>query len=454
MNISHSKPKKQISIISIEITLEDYSSNVEKVLNNYRKKVETPGFRKGKTPMSLIRKKYRTSILVDEINKLLQDNLYKYINENKLQILGSPLPTDVSDINWEKDEIFNFKYEIGFAPEFNVKITAKDKLDYYVIKADADLIKDYSNDIAKRHGKMINPKISKNGDLVFCEISQLDSDGRLMNDGIKNDATVSMDFIKSKTILKKFIGIKKDDEINLNVIKAFPNKHDLAAMLNIKTDQISTLKNEEFKFTVKKVNRLEPAKLNIELFDKVYGKGVIKSKKEFKLKIKKEAEQQFINESDRMLKNDVVIYLVEKLKLKMPDEFLKRWLLKTSEQPLTKEKIDEEFPMYAKSLQWQLIENKILKNFDIKVTDEDVKNHTKMLISMQMKQYGQSNPDLKELDKIAENVLKSKEEKKKIYDQLYDQKTLSIYKEKFKLTKKGISYNDFVKLASNKNKKH
>ena len=233
-------------------------------------------------------------------------------------------------------------------------------------------------------------------------------------------------------------------------MKAFSNRSDLAAMLAIDHKSLNNLQSEEFQFTVKNVNRVNPAKLNTDLFDKVYGSGNIKNQKEFKAKVKSEAEQQFIVESDRMLKNDVVNYLLDKLKLKMPNDFLKRWLVKTSEQPITMEKLEKEYDMYAKSLQWQLIENKILENYNIKVTQDDLISYTKKLIKVQMKKYGQTESDDKQLTETANNILKNEQEQKKIYDQIYDSRTLDVYKEHFKLTERAISYDEFIKLASQK----
>ena len=259
-----------------------------------------------------------------------------------------------------------------------------------------------------------------------------------------------MDFISDSKIKNKFIGLKANSFLTVNVLKAFTNHTDLAAMLNVEQAALNSLVSEEFKFTVKNINRLEPASLDIDLFDKVYGAGSVKTVKEFKSKVKNEAENQFISESDRMLKNDVVTYFIDKLKLKMPDEFLKRWLLKTSEQPITIEVLDKEYDMYAKSLQWQLIENKVMEIFNVKVTQDDVLAHAKKLISIQMKQYGQPEGDDKQLTDIANNILKNEEERKKIYDQIFDERTLKVYKENFKLTEKSISYDQFVKLASEK----
>ena len=450
MKITQSKAKDLMATITVELAAADYTEKVDKVLKDYRKTADVPGFRKGKTPMAIINKKYRTSVIVEEVNKLLQDELYKHISAEKVRVLGSPMPIDETPIDWENTEDFTFQYEVGLAPEFDVKITAKDKLNYYKIKADAKLVDGYCTDIAKRYGKMSNPEVSVEGDLIFCAIAQLDVDGNVMSNGISNEATVAMEYIADAKIKKQFVGVKKDDVLKVNVMKAFTNHSDLGSMLNVSHDALHNLTSEEFQFTVKNINQLAPAELTTELFDKVYGEGKVKDVKEFKAKVQEEAEVQFVGESDRMLKNDIVTYFIEKLKLQMPDDFLKRWLVQTSEQPITMEMLATEYDMYAKSLQWQLIENKILENYEVKVTQEDVLNQTKKLIGSQMKQYGQPEGDDAQLTDIATNILKNEEERKKIYDQIFDERTLVVYKENFKLTEKNVTYDEFVKLASGK----
>ncbi len=450
MNLIQSKAKDLMATITINVVESDYTEKVDKALKDYRKTAVIPGFRKGKTPMGIINKKYRTSVIVEEVNKLIQDELYKHITEQKVRVLGSPMPLETSKIDWENQVDFKFEYEIALAPEFDVKITNKDKLNFYNIKADAKLVDSYCTDIAKKYGKMSNPEVSEEGDLIFCAINQLDVDGNIMKNGIQNEATVSMDHIADKKIQKQFVDVKTNDIITVNVMKAFKNHTDLAAMLSVSHEVIHNLTSEEFQFNVKNINRLQPADLNTELFDKVYGAATVKNVKEFKAKIQAEAEGQLVGESDRMLKNDVVTYFVEKLKLQMPDDFLKKWLVQTSEQPITTEMLNTEYDMYSKSLQWQLIENKILENYEIKVTQDDVVVHTKKLIGMQMKQYGQPEGDDAQLTDIATNILKNEEERKKVYDKIFDERTLAVYKENFKLTEKSISYDDFVKLASEK----
>ena len=450
MKITQSKAKKMMANIKIEVSENDYSEKVNDVLKKYKKDAVVPGFRKGKTPMSIIEKQYKTSIVVDEVNKILQDSLYKHITENNLKVLGSPMPLTDNEIDWKNNTDFVFEYEVGLAPDLSIKISQKDKLTYYNIKADDKLIENYCNDIAKRYGKMTNPSESIAGDLVYCLIQQLDATGEIDASGISNEATVSIDSIKDKKFQKQFIKIKADDILKLNVKEVFTNKADLAAMLKVSQGELENLESNQFQFKVIRINRLAPAELNKDLFDKVYTEKNVKSLKEFKAKIKEEAEKSFVMESDRMLKNDVVLYLVEKVKFDLPDDFLMRWLVKSSEKPLTLDQVKIDYPNYSKSLKWQLIENKILEDNDVKITNDDLISFTKDLVKRQMQQYGQANTDDKQLSDIAENILKNEDERKKISNQLFDEKTLIIYKDLFKLNQKSISYDDFVKLATEK----
>ena len=450
MKITQGKAKNMMTIIKIEVTESDYSEKVTDVLKRYRKDAVVPGFRKGKTPMSIIEKQYKTSVVVDEVNKLLQDSLYKHITENKVKVLGSPMPLSDNEIDWKNNSDFIFEYEVGLAPEFDVKISKKDKLDFYKIEADKKLVDNYCNDIAKRYGKMSNPSKSIAGDLVYCLIQQLDSNGNIDSSGISNEATVSIDTIKEKKYQKMFIGVEPDVKFNLNVKKVFSNKSDLSAMLKISQGELENLSNDLFEFTIIRINRLVPAVFDNELFNKVYPDGKIKNLKEFKNKIKEEAEKSFEVESDRMLKNDVVLYLVDKIKFDLPDEFLMKWLVKSSEKPLTIDQVKQDYPQYSKSLKWQLIENKILEEHKVKVDNDDLINFTKEMVKKQMQQYGQAVSDDKQIADIAENILKNEDERKRISNQLFDEKTLVIYKEVFKLNQKSISYDDFVKLATEK----
>ena len=221
MKITQSKVKNMMSSIIVEVEESDYIEKVDAALKKYRKDAVIPGFRKGKTPMSIISKQYKVSIVVDEVNKMIQDQLYKHITDKKVRVLGSPMPMSSEEIDWVNSVDFKFEYEIGLAPEFDVKLSGKDSLDYYNIKAEEKLVDNYCTDIAKRYGKMSNPEVSEKGDMVFCAINQLDVNGVLMKNGISNDATVSIDVIEDKKNQKKFLGLKKDDNLTLNVVSTF-----------------------------------------------------------------------------------------------------------------------------------------------------------------------------------------------------------------------------------------
>tara|TARA_B100001287_G_scaffold275581_1_gene283607 strand:+ start:139 stop:1494 length:1356 start_codon:yes stop_codon:yes gene_type:complete len=451
MKITKSKTKDMVLTLTVNIVNGDYIDKVSKILRDYKKSVVIPGFRKGKTPMGIIEKKYKKPVLVDEVYKIVQENLYKFISDEKIKTLGSPIQIDEEKIDWDNQVDFQIKYQIGLAPNFDLAISKKDKLDFYLIEVDSNMIKKYTDDIAKRYGKMTNVEKSINGDLVYCKINQLDEKGGFLKNGISNDATISMDHIDAK-VKKRFIGVKNGDNLKIDILNAFTNHTDLAAMLKISKNEIGNLKFKMFNFQVSNISRLEPAKLDKELFDKVYASSNIKDIKAFKNKVKTDAEKQFVFESDRMFKNDVVNYLLKKVNLNLPDKFLKKWLIQTSKQPITMDLLNSEYDMYAKGLQWQLIENKILEEFKIQVKEEEVSEYAKKMIISQMQQYGQSKMEESKLNEIAKNILDNEKEKKKMYDQLYDEKTLAIYKKEFNLKEKTISYDDFIKLASKKNK--
>ena len=451
MKITKSETKEMVLTLTVNIVNGDYIDKVSKILRDYKKSVAIPGFRKGKTPMRIIEKKYKKPVLVDEVYKIVQESLYKFISDEKIKTLGSPIQIDEEKIDWDNQVDFQIKYQIGLAPNFDLAISKKDKIDFYLIEVDSNMIKKYTDDIAKRYGKMTNVEKSINGDLVYCKINQLDEKGGFLKNGISNDATVSMDHIDAK-VKKQFIGVKNGDNLKIDILNAFTNHTDLAAMLKISKNEIGNLKFKMFNFQVTNISRLEPAKLDKELFDKVYASSNIKDIKAFKNKVKTDAEKQFMFESDRMFKNDVVNYLLKKVNLSLPDEFLKKWLIQTSKQPITMDLLNSEYNMYAKGLQWQLIENKILEEFKIQVKEEEVSEYAKKMIISQMQQYGQSKMEDSKLNEIAKNILDNEKEKKKMYDQLYDEKTLAIYKKEFNLKEKTISYDDFIKLASKKNK--
>ncbi|MDB3926886.1 trigger factor [Flavobacteriales bacterium] len=446
MNITQEKIDALNAKLKVQLSSEDYQEKVEAVIVNYRKTASIPGFRKGKVPMGQVKKMIGKSVLVDEVNKLLQEAIYKHITENKVEVLGNPLPI-TSEVDWDNATDFEFEYEMGLAPEFKVTLDKKSKFDYLQIVADKKMVDHYVNDMAKRYGKMTQPEKSEKTDLMMGEFIQLDGEGNALEGGINHTSSVALDIIQDKKAQKALVGLAEGDEVKLHITKDFSN--DAHHMLNIKKEELETL-DAEFTFKVNKISRMEPADMTQDLFDKVFGKDTVKSEKEFRAKVKEEVEKSFEGESDNKLKNDVILHLIKKTKLSLPDTFLKKWLVATNEQGLTEEQVEQEYEQYSKSLKWQLIENKIIKDNELEVKNEDVISHTKELIVSNFAQYGQPAPEDKKLEEIAVQVLGNEEERKKVYNQLYDVKTMSLYKEKFSLKNKEVTYDEFVKLASEK----
>ena len=446
MNIRQERIDDLNALLKVQVSAADYQDKVDAVIKNYRKTANVPGFRKGKVPVGQIKKMYGKAILVEEVNKLIQESIYNYITDNKVEVLGNPLAIN-TDVDWDNATDFDFEFEMGLSPVFEVKIDKKSKFDYLKIKADNKMVDHYISDIAKRYGSMTNPEKSNKTDLIMGEFTQLDEEGNILEGGINHSASVALDILSDKKAQKALTGVVKGEDVVVKITNKFSS--DVAHMLNISKEVAESL-NSDFRFTVKNINRMTPAELKQDLFDKVFGKEAIKNEKEFKAKIKEEVEKSFVSESDNKLKNDIILHLIDKIKLELPDTFLKKWLVQTNENGLTAEQVEIEYEQYSKSLKWQLIENKIIKDNDLEVKNEDVIAHTKELIVQNFAQYGQPFPEDKKLDEIAAQVLTNEEERKKVYNQLYDRKTLALYKEKFKLTEKTVTYDEFVKLASEK----
>tara|TARA_Y100001978_G_scaffold203321_1_gene228230 strand:- start:188 stop:1525 length:1338 start_codon:yes stop_codon:yes gene_type:complete len=444
MNITQERIDDLNALLKVRVSAADYQEKVDAVIQKYRKTANIPGFRKGKVPVGQIKKMYGKAILVEEVNKLIQEGIYNYITENKVEVLGNPLPT-TTEVDWNNASDFDFEFEMGLSPTFELKMDKKSKFDYLKIEADKKMVDHYITDMAKRYGSMTNPEKSEKTDLMMGEFTQLDAEGNVLEGGINHTASVALDVVSDKKAQKALTGVAQDEEVVVKITNEFSS--DVAHMLNISKEDAENL-NSDFRFTVKSINRMTPAEMNQELFDKVFGKDAVKNKKEFKAKIKEEVEKSFVGESDNKLKNDVILHLIEKVKLELPDTFLKKWLVQTNENGLTAQQVEAEYEQYSKSLKWQLIENKIIKDNELEVKHEDVIAHTKELILQNFAQYGQPAPEDKKLDEIAAQVLTNEEERKKVYNQLYDAKTLELYKAKFKLTEQTVTYDEFVKLAS------
>jgi len=436
MNITKENVDALNAVVKVEISAADYQEKVETILQDYRKKADIPGFRKGQVPMGMVKKQYGKSIMIDEVNKLLQESLNNYLVEEKLDILGNPLPKMEDDFSWDTDD-YAFEFELGLAPQFDVDLSAKKKITQYNIIADDALLDKEVENIQKRFGKIVPQEEVVKG---------VNITGTFVNEEkeLEKKSTIEIDDVKGKSNQKLFKGAKVDDVIELKSKGLFDDDHKLMGALGLTHDEIHGL-DIVLTFTVEEINATELAEINQELFDKVFGPDVVKTEEELRARIGEDAEKQFKTQADQQLLNAVTEYLVENTKFDLPAEFLKKWLAVAGEKPMTPEQAVEEYEKSEKGLRYQLIEGKVLKDNNIKLDFEELKEFAKGFVKSQMAQYGQMNPEEKELDDIVQRVLSNQEEAKRLQEQLVSQKLLAFYKENITFKVKEVNYDGFVK---------
>ncbi len=435
MNITRENVDALNAVVKVDIAKEDYSDKVEKILADYRKTANIPGFRKGHVPMGMVKKQYGKAVLVDEVNKLLQEALNKYLTEEKLDVLGQPLPKD-QDLDWDSDS-FSFEFELGLAPEFEVNLKGEKAIDQYNITADDKMIDEQIERIQKQYGKLVSQEaVEANSEITGAYTNE--------EKEIDNTTSITLDKFKDEATVKQFVGAKAGDVIVLKTKGLFADDHDLMDALKLGKDEVSGL-DIEVSFTISEINKRELADLDQDLFDKLFGKGGVKSVSELKAKIKEDAEKQFVQQADQKLLNDVTEYLVDNTKFDLPTEFLTKWMQTAGEKQMDTAQAKEEYEKSEKSLRYQLIEGKLIADNEIKVTMDDIKDHAREMIKGQMAQFGQMNPSDKELDDIAARVLGNQEEARRISEQLMSQKLIAVYKEKANLKVKELTYEKFVK---------
>lgn len=436
MNITRENIDELNAVVKVDIAKNDYAEKVDKILTDYRKNANIPGFRKGQVPMGMVKKQYGQAVLVDEVNKLLQDALNKYLVEEKLDVLGNPLPKPQDDLDWKSDD-FSFEFELGLAPEFDVKLKGKKAITFYEIEADKKMVDDQVENITKQYGKLIAKDTVEKDDEVTGVFANEEKE-------INNSTTLTLDKLKGKKNADKFIGAKVGDVITLKTKGLFDDDHALVNFLKVAHDDAHGL-DIDVTFTISEINKREAAELDQELFDKLFGKDVVKSVTEMRAKIKEDAEKQFVTQSDQKLLNDMTEYLIDNTKFDLPAGFLKKWIQTSGEQPLSEEQALEEYEKSEKGLRYQLIEGKILKDNDLQITFDELKDSTKEMIKGQMAQFGQLDPADKELEDIAARVLSNQEEVKRLSEQLMSQKLIGFYKENANLKTKKMTYENFVK---------
>lgn len=451
MNITKESIDELNARVTIKLEPADYQPQVDKTLKEHARKANMPGFRPGKVPVGVVKKMYGPSVLVDEVNKMLGNKLYEYIGNEKLEVLGNPLPSEEVQpkADWENPADMEFTYDLGLAPKIDLDLGKKFKFDQFVIEATEKDIETSLDNISKRSGEMIEHDTIADDDLVRVQWVELEDDGSIKEGGVMNASSISLDNLKDE-LKKPLIGKKLEDSLTVKFRDFSQNEADMAAMLAVSKEELPSV-NENFKITIEKIQRLKPAELNEELFKKMYPDGSVSNLDEMKEKIKADYAAYFKQESDRKLKNDIVLDLIKNTKIELPDEFLKRWLMTVGENKPSREQVEEEYPNYKDGLKWQLIENKIIRDNDIKVTQDELKEGVRAQLRQQFAQYGIQQADDEMMNDMVEKFMKREDEVRKVNDQLYDNKVMEFFKSQATLKEKKTTSEKFYEELAEQN---
>ena len=442
MNISKTKIDDLNAVIKIEIEGKDYESKVNSVLNNYRKKANIPGFRKGNVPLGIIKKQYQKAVKADEVNKLITENLEKYIKKEKIELLGSPMPRNNKDfLDWRAEKM-TFEFELGLSPKFDINLNVLKKVTRYQIEPDKKMIQEQLDYLRNQYGKLVTREKVQNKYEIIAEFKN-------ENIGINKISNFKLEEIKSKKAINELKAASVGKIFQIKIKGLFKESNTMKRFTNFDDNKLEEISANEITIEIKEINERVPALLNHELFDKLYQKGTVKTENDLKGKIKIGLENQFKPQSNQKLINDISETIVEKTKFKLPEDFLKNWIQNSGKEPLSEKEAEEEFKKSEKGIRYQLIEGKIIKENNLNYTFEELQNYAKGIVENQMKQYGQ-NIDKKQVDALVSKVLTNQEETKRISEQLIGEKMLKFYLEKAPLKQKKVGFDVFIKEAYGK----
>ena len=452
MKVTFENPDKVNGLMTITVEEADFKENVEKTLKNYRKKANIPGFRPGQVPMGMIRRQVGTSVKVDEINKLVGQEIYKYVQENNIQMLGDPLPSDKQQpVDVEKDAPYTFVFDIAVAPEFEIKLNGHDKVDYYTIKVDDKLIGQQVEMYASRGGHYDKVEKYEDNDMLKGDLRELDADGNTKEGGITVEAAIMLpNYIKVDDQKKLFEGCKLGDIITFNPKKAYPeNNGEISSLLKISREEAENI-TADFSFQITEISRYVKADVNQELFDQVFGKDVVKDEKEFRERIAEGMKAQFAVDSDFRFIYDLRAHCEKKVgKLTYPDALLKRIMLQNNKDK-GEEFVEKNYDLSVRELTWHLIKEQLVRDNNIKVEDADIKEAAKEAARAQFAQYGMNNVPDEYLENYANDMLKKKEYVDNLVDRSIDRKLTEVMKGVVKLNPKEVTLDEFNKMMEGK----
>ena len=453
MKITFECPDKINGLLTMTVEPADYQEKVEKTLKDYRKKAQVPGFRPGQVPMGMIKRQYGTAVKVDEVNRLMGEKLYEYIQENKIHMLGDPLPNQEKQQpqNFEKEGDLTFVFDIAVAPEFKVELTAKDKIDYYTIAIDDKLLDEQVKMYQSQAGEFVKAETFSGNDTITGDLRQLDAEGNTLEGGITTESGMVMPaYFKDDDQKKLFDGCKAGDIITFNPKKAYPdNDAEVAALLKVKKEEVAGLESD-FSLQVTEIRHYQPAEVDQKLFDRVFGEGTVKDEKEFRSRIAEGLKAQFAGSSDYKFLQDVRAYLEKKVgKLEFPEALLKRIMMNNNKDKGA-DFVEKNFEASIKELGWHLMKEQLVAAQGIKVEDADLKDVAKEAARMQFAQYGMSNVPDEYLENYANDMLKKRENVDGLVDRAVDVKLTAALNNVLKLTEKDITMEDFQKMLQEK----
>lgn len=449
MNVSLQNIDKVSALLTVKLEKADYQEKVDKALKHFRQNAQMPGFRKGMVPMSLVKKMYGKSALAEEVNKLLSETVYKYIQDNKINILGEPLPNEDKqpEIDFDTMEEFEFLFDIALAPEFKAEVSADDKVDYYTIDVTDEMVDNQVKMYAQRNGKYDKVDAYEDNDMLKGLLAELDEEGNTKEGGIQVEgATMMPTYMKNDEQKAIFAGAKVNDVLVFNPNTAWDgNAAELASLLKIDKDAAPEMKSD-FSFQVEEITRFVPGELTQEIFDQVFGEGVVKSEEEFRAKVKEVIAHQFVADSDYKFLLDARKMLMEKVgKLEFPDALLKR-IMRLNNQDKDEKFVEDNYDKSIEELTWHLIKEQLVKANDIKVEQEDVTNMAKEATRAQFAQYGMMSVPDDLLDNYAKEMLKKKETVEGLVNRVVETKLAAALKTQVSLENKNISAEEFNKM--------
>ena len=437
MNIVQNKVDDLNLELTLDITKDDYSDRRKKRLNAQKRTAEIKGFRKGMVPMSLIERIYGQSALVDAVNDVISESLNNFIKENNLKVVGEPLPSeDQPKTEWENGNDFTFKFDVATAPEVNFSLSKDDSLPYYEIEVSDEARKEMKENLLKQYGSLEDGDAAKAEDFIIVDFEQ----GETRVEG----TYVALRSV-SDAVRPSFIGLKKDDSIDVNVNEAFTDETDRAAMLKVKKEELASL-DPVFKMTVRNVKTFVPAPMSQETYDKVFGPGTVTDEAGFDAKIDERLKYEYSQESEFRFSKDMKAWLLKKADIALPEKFLKRWVFVANDGKFTMEQIEKDFDMFLEDYRWHMVKAYLMDKYSVKVEHGDLLASAKSFAAYQFAMYGINNVPEEQLESYAQTILSKEEEGRRVLEQVEDQKTVAAVREVITVKTEKISVEKFREL--------